>query len=121
MSGLTSTWSAIFLFRCRVAREDLTLSSNKSAIAVNLTFESATSVFLAAPVPRPPQPTRPTLRALFCPAKRLGARARPPAMAEVVRKSRRVVVGFISEGLQRRDDQGSSRIRQQAGLSLFYP
>src|SRR5205823_2906601 len=40
--------------------------------------------------PRPPQPTRPTLSRLLWPANRLGARARPPATAEAVRKSRRV-------------------------------
>src|SRR5438046_7303359 len=61
-----------------------------SAMATSLTFESALRVFLAAPVPRPPQPTRPTLSRLLWPANRLGARARPPATAEAVRKSRRV-------------------------------
>src|SRR5262249_13821393 len=78
-------------------------------MAVSLTLESAFKAFLAAPVPPPPQPIRPSLSRLFSPAKRPAwERASPPAIAEVVRKSRRVVVGsgFIAAGLRRRGGRG---------------
>src|SRR5262245_51317386 len=96
-----------------------------SAMAVSLTLESATSVFLAAPVPRPPQPTRPTLIALFWPANRLGAKARPPATADVARKSRRDVLGsgFMrdsSEGEERRGLVGRLLCASGAGMSRAF-
>src|SRR6476660_7181786 len=86
-------------------------------MATSLTFESALRVFFAAPVPRPPQPTRPTFSALFWPATRLGARAQLPATALAARKSRRV--GFGSEGmgteLRRRGEWGGKVIVAAAG------
>src|SRR4051794_36780979 len=84
-----------------------------SATATSWTLESAFSAFLAAPVPRPPQPIRPILSALFSPAKSDGARARPPARVEAARKSRRVVVG---SGLMR-TDSGERRGRWEGLLS----
>src|SRR5262245_54424453 len=92
-----------------------------SAIATSLTLESALRVFLAAPVPRPPQPMRPTLSRLFSPAKRPAwERASPPAIAEVVRKSRRVEVDswFIAAGLRRERRAGRERLLCGAGVGI---
>src|SRR5437764_7284641 len=57
-SGSTLIWSPPSLFN--VARLFFNWSSNTSAIAVRTTFLSAWIAWLAAPVPRPPQPISPT-------------------------------------------------------------
>src|SRR5262245_59077919 len=68
-------------------------------MAARTTFLSALSAWLAAPEPRPPQPTSPTFNVPELPAaKRLpgrmaGAAKALPMAAEVLRKSRRVVSG----------------------------
>src|SRR5687768_3269223 len=77
------------------------LSAKASPTAVKITFESAASASFAAPVPRPPQPTRPTFSvspgdtaaARPCDDKTNGA-AKPTAAAalELFKKSRREVI-----------------------------
>src|SRR5262245_29466783 len=87
-----------------------------SPMATSLTFESARSACVAAPVPRPPQPIRP-IRSVSLPAAwtagaspwSSAAPARPAV--DVVRKSRRVPCGDgevegVTEGLLGTGKQG---------------
>src|SRR5918995_833760 len=66
-----------------------------SATAVSTAFLSALSACAAAPLPRPPAPTRPTLRALVTdwPETMLGnpTAATPAAAPDFLRKSRRSI------------------------------
>src|SRR5439155_13868567 len=59
-SGSTLTLSPISLLR--VLKLCFNWSSKTSAIAVRITLLSAFNAWFAAPVPRPPQPIRPTRR-----------------------------------------------------------
>ena len=94
-AGATSSLAAIVSFFRRVSRLFSSRSSKASAMATSRTFDSAASACAAAPVPRSPQPIRPTRRMSLPAACTCGRAARVPAAAvafeefDVARRIRR--------------------------------
>ena len=90
ISGLTSIFLAMSSSLSSVLSDPARRSSNMSPIATSFAGGSARSACEAAPVPRPPQPIRPT-RIVSAPAAwTCGTTIAAPAMAaDVVKKSRR--------------------------------
>src|SRR5277367_155747 len=97
-----------------------------SAIATILIPSPALAAWLAAPLPRPPQPTRPTFSTSLPAAWTAGSTAAPAAVtaavvAAVFRKSRREVGGrdgFIAQILLR---SGEAHGKLSVGLVVVSP
>src|SRR5437868_4460365 len=109
----TSTLSRTARFSRRPRKHWSARSRNASATATSRQLASARRHCSTAPEPRPPQPIRPTrMTSLPCWAcalvSTLAANA-PPATAEVVRKSRRVVSFAMGR---------SSRVIKRFGIIL---